>query len=179
MARFLVVDDELNALSALRELLESDGHQVAAVSSAREASAALKASAFDVVIADLEIPHGQGGVVVKLTREHQPAACVFVATARRAPRGLEQACHVFEKPLDYERITRNVAACRADQGPAVRTGVAGNRARAMRLGARRRAGHVMDMPFGHWSSQVAAASHTRRQDSTQRTLQVEPAPQSA
>ena len=117
MARFLVVDDELNALSALRELLESDGHQVAAVSSAREASAALKASAFDVVMTDLEIPHGQGGVVVKLTREHQPAACVFVATARRAPRGLEQACHVFEKPLDYERITRIVAACRADQGP--------------------------------------------------------------
>ena len=117
MARFLVVDDELNALSALRELLESDGHQVAAVSSAREASAALKASAFDVVMTDLEIPHGQGGVVVKLTREHQPAACVFVATARRAPRGLEQACHVFEKPLDYERITRTVAACRADERP--------------------------------------------------------------
>ena len=55
-------------------------------------------------------------VVVKLTRQHQPAACVFVATARRAPRGLEQACHVFEKPLDYERITRTVAACRGDEG---------------------------------------------------------------
>ena len=102
-------------VSALRELLESDGHQVAVFTSAREASAALKASAFDVVMTDLEIPHGQGDVVVKLTRQHQPAACVFVATARRAPRGLEQACHVFEKPLDYERITQTVAACRADE----------------------------------------------------------------
>ena len=117
MARFLVVDDELNALSALRELLESDGHQVAAFSSARDASVALKASAFDVVMTDLESPRGQGDAVVKLTRQHQPAACVFVATARRAPRGLEQACHVFEKPLDYERITRIVAACRAHEGP--------------------------------------------------------------
>ena len=117
MARFLVVDDELNALSALRELLESDGHQVAAFSSARDASAALKASAFDVVVTELEIRHGQGDAVVKLSRQHQPAACVFVATARGAPRGLEQACHVFEKPLDYERITRMVAACRAHEGP--------------------------------------------------------------
>ena len=117
MARFLVVDDEINALSALRELLESDGHQVAAVSSARDASAALKASAFDVVMTDLEIPHGQGDVVVKLSHQLQPAACVFVATARRAPRGLEQACHVFEKPLDYARVTRTVTACRADEGP--------------------------------------------------------------
>ena len=132
MARFLVVDDEINALSALRELLESDGHQVAAFSSAREASAALKASAFDVVVTDLEIPHGQGDAVVKLTRQHQPAACVFVATARRAPRGLEQTCHVFEKPLDYERITRTVAACRAAEGPGDQDGccrVNGNRGR--------------------------------------------------
>ena len=115
MARFLVVDDEINALSALRELLESDGHQVAAVSSALEASAALKASAFDVVMTDLEIPHGEGDAVVKLTRQYQPAACVFVATARRAPRRLEQAGHVLENPLDYERITRAVAACRTDE----------------------------------------------------------------
>ena len=35
------------------------------------------------------------------------------------------------------------------------------------------------MPFGHWSSQVAAASHARSQYSTQRTLQVEPAAHSA
>ena len=116
MAHFLVVVDEDNARSALRELLESDGHQVAVFSCAREAAAALKASAFDVVMTDLEIPHGQGDVVVRLTRQHQPAACVFVATARRAPRGFEQACHVFEKPLDYERITRMVAACRGDEG---------------------------------------------------------------
>ena len=118
MPRFLIVDDEINALSALRELLESDGHEVAAFTSAREAFAALRESAFDVVLTDLEMPHTRGDAVVKLSREHQPAACIFVATARRESRGLDEACHIFEKPFEYQGVTRVVAACRADGGPA-------------------------------------------------------------
>lgn len=115
MAKFLVVDDEINALSALRELLESDGHQVAAFSSAPEALAAWAESAFDAVLMHLEMPRLRRDAIVKLAREQHPEVCVFVTTAGRA-RGIEDACHVFEKPLDYERFTRVVAACRADGG---------------------------------------------------------------
>ena len=123
MARFLVVDDEINALSALRELLESDGHQVAAFSNAREAFAALKASVFDVVMTDLEIPHGQGDVVVKLTRQHQPAACVFVAT------------HVGRRAASSRRVTSSRSRSTTRASPGRSPPVAPMRDRVVRAGA--------------------------------------------
>jgi CheY-like chemotaxis protein len=116
MPRFLVVVGEINALSALRELLESDGHQVAAFSSAPEAIAALRESTFDAILADLEMPQARGDAVVRLARKHQPEVCAFVTAARRVPRGFDEVCHAFEKPLDYEQVTRTVAACRANGG---------------------------------------------------------------
>ena len=117
VACFLVLDDEANTISALRELLESDGHDVAAFSSAGDAVAALKQSRFDAVLTALELPGPRDHSVVRLTREYHPTACVFVTTVREAPPGLGEACHVFEKPLDYRDVTQAVAACRAEGGP--------------------------------------------------------------
>lgn len=117
MARFLVVDGDANAVSALDELLRLDGHEVAGFTSSVEALAALTSEAFDAVLTELDMPHVDGEHLVQTTRACHPTACVFVASARNAPAHLKDACHVFEKPLDYHGVTGAVAACRASQGP--------------------------------------------------------------
>jgi CheY-like chemotaxis protein len=74
MARFLVVDDEVNTVTALRELLEMDGHEVVASSSCREAVNALAHVPFDAVLTDLEMTWSRGENVVRLARERHPTA---------------------------------------------------------------------------------------------------------
>ncbi len=117
MARFLVLDGEANTTSALRELLESDGHDVAAFDDPAEAAAALKQSTFDAVLTNLEPPGRGVRSLVHIVREYQPTACVFVTTVRGATPALGEVCHFFEKPLDYPSVTQAVAACRATGGP--------------------------------------------------------------
>jgi CheY-like chemotaxis protein len=117
MARFLVVDNEHGTVAALKSLLEVDGHDVDAFTNGSEAVAALMQSPFDAVLTDLAMPHVAGDVVVRAAREHQPGACVFVSTSRPHLAVLHDACHVFDKPLDYEGVLRAVTECRARRGP--------------------------------------------------------------
>jgi DNA-binding NtrC family response regulator len=112
VASFLIVNGEPHASTALRELLESDGHEVAAVVDSRDAVAMLERTSFDAVLTDLEVPHGDGASLVRFLRERHPDTCVLIATAR-ASRKMEQACQVFEKPLQYESITQAVQRCRS------------------------------------------------------------------
>jgi CheY-like chemotaxis protein len=122
MARFLVVDNNPNATAALRELLQADGHEVAAFTGAAEAVDALERSSFDVVLTDLELHDSTGRAVVRLTRVRHPTACVFVTTVRRPSQGVGEACQIFEKPLDYQSVSRMVAACRGAGGPGLHGG---------------------------------------------------------
>ncbi len=117
MATFLLVDDEHNTVRALKDLLEDDGHEVHAFTDGRHAVDALSAHRFDAVLTDHEMPQLSGEVVVRTARQHHPTACIFVSSARRHPAMAEEACHVFEKPIDYEELTRAVAECRARRGP--------------------------------------------------------------
>ena len=116
MARFLIVDNNTNATAALRELLQSDGHEVAAFTSGAEAVDALKRSPFDVVLTNLELHQSTGHAVVRLTRARHPTACMFVTAVRRPSHELGEACQAFEKPLDYQSVSRMVAACRGAGG---------------------------------------------------------------
>ena len=60
MARFLIVDDNVHLLGALKALLEEDGHQVAAFTDPTKALVALEGSVFDIVVTDLEMPQMRG-----------------------------------------------------------------------------------------------------------------------
>jgi CheY-like chemotaxis protein len=119
MAKFLVVDDEPNTVSALRQLLQDDGHEVDAFTSSHEALRALAHGSFDAVLTDFEMPRVRGDVVVRTARVHHPTACVFASTAKARTAAIEGACHVFEKPLDYRWVTSAIAECRARRGPGV------------------------------------------------------------
>jgi len=60
MTRFLIVDDNVHLLGALKALLEEDGHQVAAFTDPTKALVALEGSVFDIVVTDLEMPQMRG-----------------------------------------------------------------------------------------------------------------------
>src|SRR5262245_15704757 len=108
MARFLVVDDDRATVSGLTRLLSDDGHEVTPFTAGAEAIDALVHQPFDAVVTDLEMPRVDGHEVTRVTRQHQPEACLVVATAKaeEVAEILEAAgaCFVADKPLDYEEL---------------------------------------------------------------------------
>lgn len=115
--RFLVVDRAVNTVSALRSLLEGDGHEVVSFTSGLDAIEALAHGVFDAVLTELHPTGVPGDAVVRAARQHHPRACVFCCTARRAWVVPEGACHVFSKPVDYRRFVHAVTECQAKGGP--------------------------------------------------------------
>ena len=114
MASFFIADGEVNAVAALRELLETDGHEVAASTDARKTLAILERSAFDAIIVDLDMPGMTGDALVRIKRARNETTCLFVTTERPSRRP-EDACHLFGKPLDYVGITQAVERCRTPE----------------------------------------------------------------
>ena len=114
MARFLIADHEVNAVAAVRELLETDGHEVAASTDARETLSILEQSMFDALIVDLDMPRMTVDALVRIKRVRNRTTCLFITTARSSRRP-EDACLLFGKPLDYEGITQVVARCRTPE----------------------------------------------------------------
>jgi CheY-like chemotaxis protein len=120
MARFLVVDDDHSTVSALTTLLQQDGHEVASMTSGREAVSALRGGGkFDVVVTDFEMPAVDGTAVARAARASSPDACILVLGRGRAdPHTLREAgaCALLEKPIQYEALHGVVATCRKHGG---------------------------------------------------------------
>ena len=119
MARFLVVDGDQMAVDAIAKLLRQDGHEVQPFTSETDAVATLSRESFDVVMADLDMPHTGGELVVPAARECSPWACLVVVTSKSgmldkwAEKGV---CIVVERPIDYDHFAKAVAACHARGG---------------------------------------------------------------
>lgn len=114
--KFLVVDDDPSTVSAMRRLLESDGHHVAAYTAGAEAAHAMRHATFDAIVTDVDMPGADGFAVLHAAREHHPRAC-RVAVTGRAESAFHRlaaagACIVGDKPVDYDTLTAQVTECR-------------------------------------------------------------------
>ncbi|MDQ3804351.1 MAG: ATP-binding protein, partial [Acidobacteriota bacterium] len=69
--RVLLVEDDEDALSLLRSILEGRGARVTAVASAAEAWAALEGAAHDVLVSDIGMPEEDGYSLVRRLRERE------------------------------------------------------------------------------------------------------------
>ncbi len=117
MARVLVVDDNPSTVTAMRKLLEGDGHAVAAFTNAASAIDAIRSERFDVVVSDFELPAVDAHAVLRAVGAHSPSACRVVISAR-ARENAERlvragACLVADKPLAYEELADSIARCGA------------------------------------------------------------------
>ncbi len=82
MARLLVVEDERAIQLALSGLFRKEGHEVEVASDGTEALARLRAEPWDLVLTDLALGRGPGGLdVLRAARELRPEAAVVMITA--------------------------------------------------------------------------------------------------
>lgn len=68
----LVADDEAGIRDMLHTWLDRDGHHVACASSGHEAAALMRQEHFDVVIADVLMPDGDGLELISESKKTQP-----------------------------------------------------------------------------------------------------------
>ncbi|MBA3541657.1 MAG: sigma-54-dependent Fis family transcriptional regulator [Deltaproteobacteria bacterium] len=129
--RILVVDDEVNARTALAELLRDEGFEVETAADAFKALGKHAAFAPHVVVTDLKMP-GMDGIelVKKLRAEDEPPAVVVMTAfgavetavdAMRAgasdyltkPLNFDELLVVLDKVLDHEQLRRETRHLRA------------------------------------------------------------------
>jgi DNA-binding NtrC family response regulator len=90
--RILVVDDDPAARVSLRELLE-DSFEVEVAAGAAEAEAALRDGAFDVVVADYEMPGGSGLELLQRLSKDAPGVVGVLLTGHREHPEVRRAAH--------------------------------------------------------------------------------------
>ncbi len=109
--RILLVEDEPQALSALRMLLEIDDHHVIEAGDGQAALEKFKPDQVDLVLTDFRMPRMNGGELTARVKELAPSVPVIVVTAW--PQDL-QACrtqpdHVLVKPYTFSDLRQAIA----------------------------------------------------------------------
>jgi DNA-binding NtrC family response regulator len=107
--RILVVDDEVNARTALAELLRDEGYDVETAADAFKALGKLEAFAPDVVLTDLKMPGMDGVELVKKVHAMEDAPSVVVMTAFGAVQSAVDAMRAgaaeyLTKPLNFDEL---------------------------------------------------------------------------
>jgi DNA-binding NtrC family response regulator len=107
--RILVVDDEVNARTALAELLRDEGYEVETAADAFKALGKYETFTPHVVVTDLKMPGMDGIELVKKIRASEEAAAVVVMTAFGAVSSAVDAMRAgavdyLTKPLSFEEL---------------------------------------------------------------------------
>src|SRR5579871_6804963 len=79
--RVLIVDDEVNARTALAELLRDEGYAVETAADGFKALPKLEEFAPELVVTDLKMPGLDGIELMRKVRERDPEMVVIVMTA--------------------------------------------------------------------------------------------------
>ena len=80
--RILLIEDALSLARPLEEALEEAGHAVDRAATLSEARCALPLAPWDAVLVDLNLPDGDGIVLIAESRKAAPGASVIVCSAR-------------------------------------------------------------------------------------------------
>src|SRR6476620_11108674 len=107
--RILVVDDEVNARTALAELLRDEGYEVEMAADAFKALGKYDSFAPHIVLTDLKMPGMDGIELVKKLRSHEEPCDVIVMTAFGAVETAVQAMRAgasdyLTKPLNFDEL---------------------------------------------------------------------------
>jgi two-component system NtrC family sensor kinase len=118
--RVLVVDDEPELASMMRDALEAAGHEVVTAESGAVALALLDETRFDAVVSDLRMPDTDGCALWAAVRERDPGLArrfVFVTGDTLSPLPGEvrrdSGAEVLEKPFTASDLAERVRRCLA------------------------------------------------------------------
>jgi len=107
--RILVVEDDEEMRSLLKDFIEAEGFEADSVSNGAEAFRKLAKESFDLVITDVRMPGLTGLEILPGVRKLQPKASIIVITAF----GSEQVCRraiergataYLEKPIHFHKL---------------------------------------------------------------------------
>lgn len=113
-ARILVIDDEVNARTALAEILRDEGYGLAVAADAFKGLAKLKEFEPDLVLTDLKMPGMDGLELMGKVFEHDPDVGVVIMTAFGAVTSAVEAMRAgaadyLTKPLNVDALLVVVA----------------------------------------------------------------------
>jgi DNA-binding NtrC family response regulator len=123
MPRILVVDDDVAVRSAIKMVLEQEGHEVILASNGRAGIAAAAAENFDLVICDIFMPGMDGIETIAAFHKHSPGMPVIAMSGFMfrdghgpAPDYLSLstklgAAHSLRKPFRPNELLNAVRAC--------------------------------------------------------------------
>jgi len=115
--RILLVDDDINIRLLLRLTLEEEGYEAVEARDGEEALARFKESAFDLVIADMVMPHKDGITMLLEIRNMNPKV-PFIAISGGAYLGSDHYLEIarlvgvektFPKPVDRKALVAAIA----------------------------------------------------------------------
>jgi CheY-like chemotaxis protein len=103
--RILVVDDEPSVSNAVKLLLQSDGHQVEAVNSGKDALAMFEPGRYDLVFTDFAMPEMKGDKLADAIRMRVPEQPIVMLTAYPGAVPLSaNVDHVVAKPFRLQHL---------------------------------------------------------------------------
>jgi two-component system NtrC family response regulator len=107
--RVVIIDDEVNAATALETLLREDGYEVAKANDARSGLQLLEKMDPDVVLTDLRMPGMDGLELLGRIKEMRPETMVILMTAygtvKTAVLAMKQGAEDYlGKPIDIEEL---------------------------------------------------------------------------
>jgi two-component system NtrC family response regulator len=108
-ARIVVIDDEVNAATALETLLKEDGYEVARAHEAAGGLALVAKTEPDIVLTDLRMPGMDGLELLAKVKELRPDTMVILMTAfgtvKTAVRAMKLGAEDYlPKPIDVEEL---------------------------------------------------------------------------
>ncbi len=108
-ARIVVIDDEVNAATALETLLKEDGYEVACATDAKAGLGLIEQMDADIVLTDLRMPGMDGLELLKHIKQARPQTMVILMTAfgtvKNAVRAMKTGAEDYlAKPLDLEEL---------------------------------------------------------------------------
>jgi two-component system NtrC family response regulator/two-component system response regulator HydG len=105
----VVIDDEVNAVTALETLLREDGYDVSVANDAAGGLSLLERTEADIVLTDLRMPGMDGLELLSRVKELRPETMVIVMTAfgtvKTAVKAMKMGAEDYlAKPIDVEEL---------------------------------------------------------------------------
>ena len=112
-AEILIVEDDPDVRRLMRDVVEELGYSVTSASSAEEADSWMKATQFDLIMLDIDLPRMNGVEFLSWALNREPEVAVIMLTGHTEPE-LAMACldrgarTYLVKPIDVEVLERSV-----------------------------------------------------------------------
>jgi DNA-binding response OmpR family regulator len=118
MSRILLVEDDPDVRPLLEHVLTGEGYTVDAAGTLAKACWLLEANAYDLVLADAELPDGNGIVVAQQADDRGVKALVLTGYALRLPKSELDRYEFVMKPVRLRALLDILARHLRAQPPA-------------------------------------------------------------